>query len=86
MSWLSVLVHKATGIPEINLNNNPVAAAVIDPLVTSLESEIVTNKLPDLLDQIPMAERLELLSAVSASVARGQAASTTPVTTTAPGA
>ncbi len=70
MSWFSSAVHHAIGLPEIDLRGNPATAPLVDPLIADLESEIFTNKLPAVLDQLPPAEKALMLADVQASIAR----------------
>lgn len=78
MSWLSSLLHKSAGLPEINLANNPTIGPIIDPLIAALESEIVTNKLPTILMQFPQHELDAGAAAFNVEQARRKATSTTP--------
>lgn len=70
MSWLSSVIHHATGLPEIDLRNNPETAPLVDPLIAALESEIFADKLPQVLDQLPANEKALMLADVQASIAR----------------
>lgn len=73
MSGVSVFFHKLLHLPEVNILGNPIAAAVVGPMVAELESELVTNKLPAVLDSLPRQELAALTGAFVAALARADA-------------